>query len=65
MQLFITNEFEKAGDKLVIKEKRIFDQLRKVLRAKPGYKFTMQPLVYPNDEQEITRYFLVFESFDS
>ena len=64
MQLFITNEFEVRGNNLIVKEKRIFDQLRKVLRARPGYKFAIQPLVYPKKKFVITRHFLVFENFD-
>ena len=55
MQLFITKEFDVKNDKIVIKEKRIFDQLRKVLRAKNWYQFAIQ------DERK--RYYVVFESF--
>gem|GEM_PF-2375958 len=34
MQLFISDEFEKNNNQIIIKEKRIIDQLKKVLRAK-------------------------------
>lgn len=41
MQLFITNEFE-IKDNIIISEKRIINQLRKVLRAKAWYIFFLQ-----------------------
>jgi len=34
MQLFISDDFKKNKNKIIIKEKRIVNQLRKVLRAK-------------------------------
>ena len=42
MQLFITDNYTKKQDQIIINEKRIIDQLRKVLRAKHWYTFYMQ-----------------------
>lgn len=42
MQLFLTDEFQIKDNKVIITEKRIVDQLRKVLRAKAGYIFYLQ-----------------------
>lgn len=42
MQLFISDDFQKTKNSIIIKEKRIIDQLRKVLRAKPWYNFLLQ-----------------------
>ncbi len=65
MQLFITNNFQIQWNKIQIAEKRIFDQLRKVLRARPGYKFVLQNLVYPIQSAVVKRYYLVLESFNN
>lgn len=51
MQLFISDNFIKNNDKVIIKEKRIVDQLRKVLRAKTWYKLFLQ-----NKTWNIVRY---------
>ena len=42
MQLFIADEFQLRNNEIMIEEKRIVEQLRKVLRAKPGYVFYLQ-----------------------
>jgi len=55
MQLFITNEFKIKNNFIEIYEKRIIDQLRKVLRAKPGYIFQIQNLGLP-ENKEYQRY---------
>ena len=53
MQLFITDEFKIWKNNTVeVWEKRVVDQLRKVLRAKQGYNFFLQ---YKN-WNKITRY---------
>jgi len=52
MQLFITDEFKILKNNTIqVWEKRIVDQLRKVLRAKQGYNFFLQ-----NKTWKITRY---------
>jgi 16S rRNA (uracil1498-N3)-methyltransferase len=56
MQLFITQNFDIFDWLVLIREKRIFDQLRKVLRAKSGYKFAIQ--------DDKIRYFVEFKDFD-
>ena len=48
MQLFITDEMQISNEKIIISEKRIINQLKKVLRAKPGYKFFIQHKTYKN-----------------
>lgn len=57
MQLFISDDFIKNNDKVIIKEKRIVDQLRKVLRAKTWYKLFLQ-----NKTWNIVRYELELEN---
>lgn len=42
MQLFISDDFIKQNNQIIIKEKRIIEQVRKVLRAKTWYKFFLQ-----------------------
>ncbi len=42
MQLFITDEFQVKNNEIIVSEKRIVDQLRKVLRAKAWYTFFLQ-----------------------
>lgn len=54
MQLFITNSFIKQDNRVFITEDRIIYQLRKVLRAKPGYKFYLQNI----SNNEVKRYLL-------
>ena len=47
MQLFITDEFKILKNNVIeISEKRIVDQLRKVLRAKQGYNFFIQNKIW-------------------
>ncbi len=58
MQLFISDDFQKIKDNIIIKEKRIIDQLRKVLRAKPWYTFSLQDKTW----NKIVRYTLELES---
>ena len=57
MQLFISDDFKKNKNKIIIKEKRIVNQLRKVLRAKTWYNFLLQNKVW-----NIVRYELKLES---
>jgi len=57
MQLFISDEFEKNNNQIIIKEKRIIDQLKKVLRAKAWYNFCLQ-----NKTWIITRYYIEIEN---
>jgi len=52
MQLFITDEFQVKDNVLIVTEKRIIDQLRKVLRAKTWYIFYIQNKTW----NKITRY---------
>jgi len=54
MQLFITDEFQIKNNEIIVSEKRIIDQLRKVLRAKAWYVFYLQNKTDKN--QIITRY---------
>jgi len=51
-QLFITDEFQAKNNVLIVTEKRIIDQLRKVLRAKTWYIFYLQNKTW----NKITRY---------
>ncbi len=44
MQLFISKNYKIKQNSIFIEDKRIIDQLRKVLRAKTGYKFYFQDL---------------------
>ena len=65
MQLFISDKFETKDGKVVIKEKKIFDQLKKVLRAKRGYEFALQkPAVAQGEKVQIHRIFARLEKFD-
>jgi len=48
MQLFITDEIQVSNEKIIVSEKRIINQLKKVLRAKTGYKFFIQHKTYKN-----------------
>jgi len=54
MQLFITDEFQIKNNEIIVSEKRIIDQLRKVLRAKAWYVFYLQNKTEQNNI--ITRY---------
>ncbi len=55
MQLFITDDFDAKWSNIIYDE-RVFNQLRKVLRAKKGYQFCIQ--------NNNLRYYITFESFD-
>ena len=54
MQLFITDDFKISNNKVSITEERIIKQLKKVLRARPGYTFFLQPKTTSNIQK---RYF--------
>lgn len=54
MQLFITDYSQKLDD-IYILEKRVFDQLRKVLRAKAWYRFMLQKPLYVWENFEVER----------
>jgi 16S rRNA U1498 N3-methylase RsmE len=54
MQLFITDDFKISTNKVSITEERIIKQLKKVLRARPGYTFFLQPKTTSNIQK---RYF--------
>ena len=57
MQLFICEQLKLEGNKLFIQNnKELFDQLRKVLRAKPWYDF------YVQDYSWEARYHVTLES---
>jgi len=60
MQLFISDDFKKNKEKIIIKEKRIIDQLRKVLRVKTWYNFLLQ-----NKTWDTQRYELELESIQN
>ena len=51
MQLFITDDFKISKEKIVITENRIVNQLRKVFRAKPWYRFFLQPKTFSNPQK--------------
>ena len=60
MQLFISDDFVKTNNEIIISEKRIVDQLRKVLRAKTWYNFLLQ-----NKTWNIQRYELEVENISN
>ena len=60
MQLFISDDFVKTDNEIIISEKRIVDQLRKVLRAKAWYVFLLQ-----NKTWNIQRYKLEVENISN
>ena len=60
MQLFISDDFVKTNNEIIISEKRIVDQLRKVLRAKAWYVFLLQ-----NKTWNIQRYKLEVENISN
>lgn len=56
MQLFITSYFNIIDNKIIIDDKRIFNQLRKVLRAGKWFKFAVQ--------NNWKRYYVIFDNFN-
>ncbi len=67
MQLFITNNFKFESNNIFINERRIYDQLKKVLRAKKWYIFYLQEFKHCLDKGnkgiKISRYKVEFLSY--